>query len=109
MQAALVLFLTSDGFAQGASGGGAAAKGDAALGEYLSSTCVTCHQLSGRVTGGVPAIVGWPDEQFVAVMDSYRKKERDNQVMQSIAAGLSNEDIAALAAFFGGLKPATQD
>lgn len=109
MQAALMLFLASDGFAQGASGGGPALKGDAALGEYLSSTCVTCHQLSGRVTGGVPAIVGWPDEQFVAVMDSYRKKDRDNQVMQSIAAGLSNEDIAALAAFFGGLKPATQN
>lgn len=81
-------------------------KADVALGEYLSQTCVTCHQKSGAVQGGVPAIVGWPLEQFAAVMDSYRKKERDNEVMRSISANLSNEDIAALAAYFGSLKPA---
>lgn len=81
-------------------------KADVALGEYLSQTCVTCHQKSGVVQGGVPAIVGWPLEQFVAVMESYRKKERDNEVMRSLSASLSNEDIVALAAYFGSLKPA---
>lgn len=84
----------------------AAGRGDAALGEYLSATCVACHQLSGQAVGGIPAIVGWPDDQFIAVMEAYRRKERDNPVMQTIAAGLSGEDIAALATFFGGLKPA---
>lgn len=78
---------------------------DAALGEYLSASCVTCHQKSGRVVGGVPAIVGWPSEQFIAVMKSYKNKERDNEVMRSLAAGLSHDDIAALAAYFGQLKP----
>ena len=37
--------------------GGANAAGDRALGEYLSSECVTCHQLSGRHQG-IPPIVG---------------------------------------------------
>ena len=79
-------------------------KGDRELGQYLSSECVTCHQASGQQTGGVPAITGWPDDQFVAVMHSYKNNDRDNQVMRTIAARLSEEDIAALAAYFGELK-----
>jgi cytochrome c553 len=83
----------------------AAAKGDRALGEYLSSACVTCHQLSGRVAGGVPAIVGIDAESFVALMDSYRRKERENAVMQTIAARFSDDELAALAAYFESVKP----
>jgi len=79
-------------------------KGDRELGQYLSSECVTCHQASGVQSGGVPSITGWPDEQFVSVMHSYKNKDRDNQVMRTIAARLSEEEIAALAAYFGELK-----
>lgn len=78
-------------------------KGDRAFGEYLSGTCVTCHQRTGQSVGGVPAIIAWPEDQFIAVMNSYRAKERDNQVMQNIAAPLTDEEIAALAAYFGSL------
>jgi cytochrome c553 len=81
----------------------AAAKGDRELGEHLSSQCTTCHQITGRATGGVPSIVAWPDEQFVAVMLSYKNAERENEAMRTIARRLSKEDIEALAAFFGSL------
>lgn len=84
----------------------ALAAGDRALGEYLSSECVTCHQLSGRFQG-IPPIVAWPEETFVAAMNEYRLKQRPNPVMQTIAARLTNEEIAALAAYFGSL-PAPQ-
>lgn len=77
---------------------------DRALGEYLSSECVTCHQLSGHFDG-IPPIVGWPASAFVEVMDEYRHKKRDNPVMQTIAGRLSAEELAALAAYFGSLKP----
>jgi cytochrome c553 len=83
-----------------ASGANAA---DRAFGEYLSAECVACHQVSGRATGAIPPIVAWPDDQFVAVLKSYKKKERDNPVMQTIAARLSDEEMAALAAYFGSL------
>ncbi|MBB6307105.1 c-type cytochrome [Xanthobacter tagetidis] len=86
---------------------GASASGDREYGAYLASQCVTCHQASGATVAGVPAIVAWPEEQFVAVLDSYRKKERDNEVMRTIAATLSEEEMAALAAYFGSLKPAS--
>ena len=81
-----------------------ATAGDRALGEYLSSECVTCHQLSGRHQG-IPPIVGWPENSFVEIMDEYRSKRRSNAVMQTIAGKFSGEEIAALAAYFGSLKP----
>jgi cytochrome c553 len=81
----------------------ALAAGDRALGEYLSSECVTCHQLSGRYQG-IPPIIGWPEASFVEVMNEYREKRRSNAVMQTIAGKYSNEELAALAAYFGGVK-----
>lgn len=81
------------------------ASGDRAFGEYLSSECATCHQASGKQVGGVPAIVGYPADQFVALMDAYRQRHRENQVMQTIAGRLSEDEIAALAAYYASLRP----
>lgn len=83
----------------------AKAAGDRVLGEYLSAECTSCHQTSGRQVGGIPAIVGQPAGQFVALMNAYRERQRDNQVMQAVAARLSGEEIAALAAYYETLKP----
>ncbi|WP_069879345.1 hypothetical protein [Bosea sp. BIWAKO-01] len=84
----------------------AQAAGDRALGEYLSSECTACHQTSGRHDGGIPAIVGVPADQFIALMNSYRDKQRENQVMRTIAGRLSQEEVEALASYYGSLKPA---
>ena len=73
--------------------------GDAAYGEYLSSECVTCHQSSGE-DKGIPSITGWPAEVFVTAMHAYKVKARPHPVMQMMARRLSDEEIAALAAYF---------
>ena len=70
---------------------------------HLSGECVTCHPRDTRNVG-IPVINGWPADQFVAVLKSYKARERDNPVMQSIAAGLNDEEMAALAAYFETLK-----
>jgi cytochrome c len=95
--AAIILVLAGSAF-------NAASAGDRELGQYLSAECVACHQASGTVTGGVPSITGWPEAQFIAVMNAYKTKERDNPVMQTVAGRLAADDIAALAAYFGGLS-----
>ena len=77
--------------------------GDAEYGEYLSSDCMTCHQASGG-DDGIPSIVGWPEEDFAVAMHSYKQKLRPHPVMQMMAGRLSNEEIAALAAYFNGLE-----
>ena len=83
---------------------GNVAAGDTALGEYLSSECVTCHQLSGAATAGIPAITGMPPEAFLAALMAYKTGIRDNQVMRSIASRLSEEEMAALAAYFAARR-----
>lgn len=83
---------------------GPARAGDPAFGEYLSSACVTCHRLDGT-TKGIPSIIGWPADQFIVVLKSYKTKERPNEVMQTIAGRLSEDEMAALAAYYASLKP----
>ena len=75
---------------------------DIALGSYLSAECVTCHQITGRYDG-IPPITGWPETSFIEIMGEYRQKKRPNPLMQTIAQRLSDEEIAALAAYFGNL------
>ncbi|TCO73032.1 c-type cytochrome [Rhodovulum euryhalinum] len=78
--------------------------GDRAYGEYLSSECTTCHQRDGS-DKGIPSIVLWPEENFVLAMHAYRQKLRPHPVMQMMAGRLTDEEIAALAAYFGSLTP----
>lgn len=76
-----------------------AIQGDPAYGEYLSSECTTCHQASGS-DAGIPSITNWPAEDFVLAMHAYKRKLRPHPVMQMMAGRLSDEEIAALAAYF---------
>lgn len=77
--------------------------GDPEYGEYLSSECLTCHQSDGS-NQGIPAITGWPTEDFVVAMHAYKVKVRPHPVMQMMAGRLSDEEIAALAAYFKDLE-----
>lgn len=76
--------------------------GDPAYGEYLSSECTTCHQVDGS-DQGIPSITSWPTEDFVVAMHAYKEKIRPHSVMQMLSGRLSNEEIAALAAYFKDL------
>lgn len=80
-----------------------AIEGDPDYGEYLSGECVTCHQASGA-DEGIPSITGWPQRDFVTALHAYKNKHRPNPVMQLVATNLSDEEIAALAAFFEGVE-----
>jgi cytochrome c len=77
--------------------------GDPDYGEYLANECTTCHQRDGDYDG-IPGIVSWPDEDFVIAMHAYKRKIRPHPVMQMMAGRLTDEEIAALAAYFGKLE-----
>jgi len=70
------------------------------FGEYLAGDCTACHQLEGQAPG-IPPITGWPAESFITVMMAYKEGERDHALMQSVARRLSDEDMRALAVYFG--------
>lgn len=80
-----------------------AIKGDPEYGAYLSSECSTCHQKDGT-DQGIPSITRWPAEDFVAAMHAYKERLRPHPVMQMMASRLSNDEIAALAAYFATLE-----
>lgn len=79
-----------------------AIEGDAEYGEFLSGECTTCHRADGA-DEGIPSIVLWPEEDFVAAMHAYKTKTREHPVMNMIAGRLGDEEIAALAAYFAAL------
>ena len=81
-----------------------ALEGDIAYGEYLSTECVTCHQISGHADG-IPSIIGWPKNAFIRALFDYKTNVRTHQVMQNMTTNLGNEEIAALAAYFGSKEP----
>lgn len=80
---------------------------DPAYGEYLSSECITCHRRDGQ-NQGIPSIIGLPTTQFIAALQAYKSKHRSNPIMQTVAGRLSDDDMAALAAFYAGLMPPQQ-
>ena len=65
---------------------------------------MTCHQPTGHVEG-IPSIVGLPRDYFIRSLFEYKNNIRSNEVMKLRVGNLSNEEIAALAAYFGSLEP----
>lgn len=78
-------------------------QGDPEYGEYLSAECTTCHLHDGA-DNGIPSITNWPVDDFVAALHAYKVKLRPHPVMQMMAGRLSNEEIAALAAFYATIQ-----
>jgi cytochrome c len=73
-----------------------------AYGEHLSAECTACHRIDGS-DDGIPSIIGWAVPTFIAVLKSYRDGERTNPVMVLVATSLEEDQMAALAAYFGSL------
>jgi cytochrome c len=73
-----------------------------AYGRHLSGECSACHRVDGA-ENGIPSITGWKPDEFVATLVFYRNGERNNPAMVSVAQSLDDEQMAALAAYFGTL------
>ena len=76
-------------------------------GRHLSRECTTCHRADG-VNNGIPSIIGWPADTFIATMKFYRDGTRSNPVMISVASSLSDEQLQALATFFASMPKAAK-
>ena len=75
---------------------------DAAAGAaaYNAKGCVGCHGPSGKKPiANYPVIGGKPADFIGAELNKFRSGERNNPVMMPMAAGLSDADVANLAAY----------
>ncbi len=78
---------------------------DPEAGKAKAATCAGCHGPKGiSPTGGFPNIAGQKPEYLSAQLTAFRDKTRVSPVMNGMAASLKDEDIANLAAYYGGLK-----
>lgn len=70
------------------------------------TACVACHGPTGQGNplAGYPVIAGQHATYTSTALQSYAAGERQNQIMQEIAARLSAEDIRSVSAFMQGLR-----
>jgi cytochrome c553 len=78
---------------------------DAKAGEKKAAMCIGCHGIPGYQASfpeihKVPMISGQGAKYIVAALTGYKKGERKHPTMRAIAASLSEQDMADLAAFY---------
>ena len=82
----------------------AAPAADAAAGKAKAAVCVACHGPEGVSSNPLwPNLAGQQDQYMIKQMKAFRDGQRTDPVMAPMAAGLSDDDIANLAAYYAGL------
>lgn len=81
------------------------AAGNADAGKHKSSMCAGCHSIPGYKTAfpvvySVPKLDGQHGAYIVSALRAYKSGERKHPSMRAIAASLSDQDMADLAAFY---------
>jgi cytochrome c553 len=79
--------------------------GDIAVGRTVMEKCQGCHGKDGL--GGqpfIPNIAGQKEFYFVQSLMAYKAGERKSQSMSDALKGLSDEDLANVAAYYAAIK-----
>jgi cytochrome c553 len=80
-------------------------KGDVQAGAKKNAMCIGCHGIVGYQSSfpevhKVPKISGQSGQYIAASLNAYKKGERKHPSMKGIAASLTDQDIADLAAYY---------
>jgi cytochrome c553 len=84
--------------------GAAKAAGDAAAGKAKAAACAACHGANGKGVPPNPALAGKSEDELLQALKDYKSGKRANAVMKGMTAGLSDQDMANLAAYYASLK-----
>jgi cytochrome c553 len=101
---ALVLMLLAAGVSSLAH-----ASGDWRRGLEKSQVCQSCHGRTGSesLLPSYPILAGQHADYLEHALKAYRSGDRQNAVMAGFAAGLSDQDIADIAAWYARQKGLT--
>lgn len=87
----------------------ALAEGNSSAGQEKSARCMACHGAEGKAAVPVyPNLAGQHAPYLVQALQAYKSGARSGgqaEMMKAFVAGLSDEDIEDLAAYYAGLKP----
>jgi len=80
------------------------AAGDVKAGRTKAAQCQACHGLDGMSKlPEAPNLAGQTEEYLVKALNDFRSGARQNEMMTMMAKGLSDADIANLAAYYHSL------
>lgn len=90
-------------------GSAAMADGDPEAGKSKAGSCAGCHGANGISSAPIyPNLAGQKEQYLISAMKAYKSQERKGgnaAVMWGLAAGLSEQDIEDLAAYYANLSP----
>lgn len=66
--------------------------------------CLGCHGANALGAGAVPGLAGRDAAELVAIMQAYRSDARPGTIMNRIARGYTEAEIAAVSAHFASLR-----
>jgi len=85
------------------------AAGDAQRGAQKAGSCIACHGAVGKATVPLyPNLAGQHAPYLEQALQAYKKGDRRGgqaEVMKAFVAGLSDSDMADLAAYYSSLQP----
>lgn len=77
---------------------------DAEAGKAKSAACAACHGATGISPTPVwPNLAGQKEQYLLAQLKAFKDGTRQNAQMAPMVAGLSDDDMANLAAYYAGL------
>jgi cytochrome c553 len=84
-------------------------KGDAQAAKKKLAVCEGCHGIPGYRTAypvvyHVPLLGGQQEAYLLRALQAYRSGERSHPSMRGIANGLSEQEMADLAAYYAGAR-----
>lgn len=78
---------------------------DAAAGKEKAALCAACHGPDGHATNPIwPNLAGQNDAYLAKQIKDFRDGVRKDASMSPMVAGLTDDDVANLAAYFASLK-----
>jgi cytochrome c553 len=82
------------------------ASGDPTAGAAKVFQCQGCHGIPGTRTAfpdlySVPKLGGQHPNYIVQALQAYKKGERNHATMRAVAADLTDQDMADIAAYYG--------
>jgi cytochrome c553 len=82
------------------------AAGDPVIGKVKTAVCEGCHGIPGWRTAypevySVPKLGGQHPQYIAKALQEYKSGQRSFATMRAIAANLSDQDIADIAAYYG--------
>lgn len=85
--------------------GSVQAAGDIDAGKAKSAPCAACHGADGNSpTTAFPVLAGQYQDYLMRAMEDYQTGKRNNPIMTGLAAPLTEQDRADLAAYFSSQK-----